>query len=189
MENRISYNIMRLFRFLTHLVLPGGLVVLAVYLATYFSILTPWLGKIEKTAPYIILSIGFLLGWRFHRSRLALVILILFLSERSMYYFGTGGTYSFGHDYNVLLANCVLLPVNMALFYFVRERGILHMSGIARIISILLQPFTVFLLLRLQPDLFQYLSYQFIHSPLLENLPLPQLVLFIYGFISFIFST
>lgn len=98
MENRISHNIMRFVRFMIHLVMPGGLVVLAAYLATYFSILTPWLDRIEKIVPYIILSIGILLGWRFHRSRLALVILILFLSERSLYYFGAGGIFSFGQE-------------------------------------------------------------------------------------------
>lgn len=187
MENRLSHYVLQVGRFLAHLILPGGLVVLAAYLASHYSILTPWLDKIEKIAPYTILGIGILLGWRFHRSRLALVILILFLSERSMYYFGAGGKFSFGHDYNILLANSVLLPVNMALFYLVKERGILSIGGITRILCILLQPLVIFLLIRLQPDLFDYLSHRFIQHRFFDILPLPQLVLFIYGFISFIF--
>lgn len=189
MGNNTTYNFFRFFRFLTLLIMPGGLVVLATYLAIHYSIHIPWLDRIEKIVPYIILGVGILLGWRFHRSRLALVILILFLSERSLYYFGAGGLFSFGHDHSVLLSNCILLPINMALFYLVKERGIFNLGGMARIIFILLQPFTVFLLLRLEPDLFQHLSYQFIQHPVLDNLPLPQLVIFIYGFITLIFLT
>ena len=187
MKNSIAYNILLLFRFLILLILPGGLIVLATYLSIHYSIHTPWLDKIEKIVPYVILSIGILLGWRFHRSRLALVILILFLSERSIYYFGTGGSYSFGHEKNILLFNCILLPINMGLFYLVKERGIFNLRGLAKIIFILLQPFAVFLLLRLQPDLLQNLSYQFIQYPILNNLHLPQLVVLIYGLITLIF--
>lgn len=187
MKNSIAYNILRLFRFFILLILPGGLIVLATYLSIHYSIHTPWLDKIEKIVPYVILSIGILLGWRFHRSRLALVILILFLSERSIYYFGTGGSYSFGHEKNILLFNCILLPINMGLFYLVKERGIFNLRGLAKIMFILLQPFTVFLLLRLQPDVLQNLSYQFIQYPILNNLPLPQLVVLIYGLITLIF--
>ena len=187
MENNITYNFFRFSRFLAILILPGGLVILATYLAIHYSNFLPWLYRIEKIAPYIILAIGILLGWRFHRSRLALVILILFLSERSMYYFGAGGIYSFGHDYSVFLSNCFLLPLNMALFYLVRERGLFNLGGIARIIFILLQPFAVFLLIRLQPDFFQNLSHQFIQSPALDILPLPQMVVFVYGLITLIF--
>jgi diguanylate cyclase (GGDEF)-like protein len=189
MGNNITSNIFRLFRFMAVLILPGGLIVLASYLAIHYSILTPWLDKIEKIAPYIILSIGILLGWRFHRSRLALVILILFLSERSLYYFGTGGMFSFGHDYNIFLANCFLLPINMALFYLVKEKGIFNLGGITRIIFIVLQPFAVYLLLQLQPDIFQHLSHQFIQHPILDNLPLPQMVIFVYSLIILIFLT
>ena len=187
MGNNITSNIFRLFRFMAVLILPGGLIVLATYLAIHYSILTPWLDKIEKIAPYIFLSIGILLGWRFHRSRLALVILILFLSERSLYYFGAGGIFSFGHDYNIFLANSFLLPINMALFYLVKEKGLFNLGGIARIIFIILQPFTVYLLLQLQPDVFQHLSHQFIQLPILDNLPLPQAVVFVYGLIILIF--
>ena len=138
MKNSIAYNILLLFRFLILLILPGGLIVLATYLSIHYSIHTPWLDKIEKIVPYVILSIGILLSWRFHRSRLALVILILFLSERSIYYFGTGGSYSFGHEKNILLFNCILLPINMGLFYHVKERGIFNLRGLAKIIFILL---------------------------------------------------
>jgi len=180
-------DIFRPFRILTTFFLPGGLVLLAAFLATQLGVLTPWMDKIEKIAPYTILGIGLILAWSFHRSRLAFVIFVLFLSERSLYYFGSGGSFSLGFDTEILLANAVLLPLNIALFFLVRERGIFNLRGIGRILFIILQPFAVFLLLRMQPDLFQYLSHQFFYHPAVEHLPLPQAVLLAYGVILFVF--
>jgi len=189
MGNNITYKILRLLRNLAIFFLPGGLIVLATYLAILYSGHMPWLGKIEKIAPYAILCIGFLLGWRFHRSRLALVIFILFLSERSLYYFGAGGSFSFGQDNNILLANSLLLPINMALFYLVKEKGFFNVRGIVRIIFILVQLLAVYLLLRLQPELFNHLSYRFFQHPIIARLPLPQTVMLVYGIIALIFFT
>jgi len=187
MENGFAHIFLRLIRYLAVFFLPGGLVVLATYLAILYSNHMPWLYRIERITPYIILGIGFLLGWRFHRSRLALVIFILFLSDRSLYYFGSGGAFSFGQDNNILLANSLLLPVNMVLFYLVKEKGIFSIRGIVRIIFILVQPLVVYLLLRLQPELFDQLSYRIVQHPILDRLSLPQIVLFVYGSISLIF--
>ena len=187
MNNRISHNILGILRYLALFFLPGGLVVLATSLAIIYSGHMPWLSRVGKIAPYIILGIGFLLGWRFHRSRLSLVIFILFLSERSLYYFGSGGSFSFDQDKNILLANSILLPINMALFYLVKEKGIFNFRGIARIVFIILQPLTVYILLQLRPELFSYLEYPVIQHRILDNLPLPQIVLLIYGVIFFIF--
>jgi len=183
----ISYSIIRFFRFLLSFFLPGGLVLLATFLAIHFNLLTPWLDKIEMIAPYIILSIGIILGWRFHRSRLSYVIFILFLSERSLFYFGADGPFSLGYDDIILLCNTVLLTMNIALFYLVKERGIFNLGGIARIIFIIIQPGVIFLLLRMQPDIFQYLTYQFVQHPQLENLPLSQPALLINTVIILIF--
>ncbi len=187
MYNSITHHTLRFFRYLIILIVPGGLVTLGVYLSTVYSLHAAWLDKIEQIFPYVILGIGILLGWRFHRSRLAFVIFILFLSERSLYYFGAGGTYAFGYDYSVFLANCILLPLNLALLYLVRERGLFNLRSITRIILILLQPFVVYLLIRIQPDIFLYLSYQIIQHPALDIIPLPQPVVLVYGFITLLF--
>ena len=187
MNNSITINILRFLRHLAIFSLPGGLIVLATYLATIYSVHIPWLGKIERIAPFIILGIGFLLGWRFHRSRLALVIFILFLSERSLYYFGSGGPLSLDQDKNILLANSLLLPINMALFFLVREKGLFNFRGIARIVFILLQPLAVYILLRIRPELFIHMEYPVIQHQILADLPLPQIVLLVHGVIAFIF--
>jgi diguanylate cyclase (GGDEF)-like protein len=178
---------MRLIRFLLVFFLPGGIILLLIFLGIHFNIVAPWIDKIEKVAPYIILAVGVILSWRFHRSNLALVIFVLFLSERSLFYFGTGGSFAFGYDNIVLLTNGVLLPLNIALFYLIKKRGLLNPGGIASIVFILLQPLVVYLLLRMQPDLFNYLPQQLIEQKQLENLPLSQPVLFVNGVIILVF--
>lgn len=179
MKNNTTYTAFIFLRTLLAFFLPGGLLVLVSLLADHYGLVTPWLGKIESIAPYSILAIGVILGWRFHRSRLAFVILILFLSERSLYYYGTGGSFAFGHENSILLTNAILLPLNIALFFLVKERGIFNLGGIFRVMLIFLQPLVIYLLLRLQPDLFQYLSYQIVSIPQLTDLPLTQPVLLV----------
>jgi len=180
-------DIFRPFRILITFFLPGGLVLLAALLVIHLAILNPWMDKIETIAPYAILGVGLLLAWSFHRSRLAFVIFVLFLSERTLYYFGAGGSFSLGYDNEVLWANAVLLPMNIALFFLVRERGIFNPRGLGRVLFIVVQPLSVFLLLRMQPDLFRYLSHQFIDHPSVEGFFLPQPVLLTYGLILFVF--
>jgi diguanylate cyclase (GGDEF)-like protein len=178
-KNNTTYTAFYFLRILLVFFLPGGLLVLAPLLADHYGLVTPWLSKIERIAPYSILAIGVILGWRFHRSRLAFVILILFLSERSLYYYGTGGSFAFGHGNSILLTNAILLPLNIALFFLVKERGIFNLGGIFRVMFIFLQPLVIYLLLRLQPDLFQYLSHQIVSIPQLTDLPLTQPVLLV----------
>jgi diguanylate cyclase (GGDEF)-like protein len=180
-NDKIFFKTMRLFGSLLTFFLPGGLVVLAAFLVTHFNIVPFGIDKIERAAPYVILALGIILGLRFHRSRLAFVIIVLFLSERSLFYFGTGGVYASGYGKIVLLSNGILLPLNLAFYYLVRERSFFSPGSIARIFFILLQPLAVFLLLRFHPELFQYLSHQFVRHIPLHNLPLTQPVLLVYG--------
>jgi len=189
MKNHTTSTAWHFLRSLFVFFLPGGLLVAAAVLAAQYNLLTQWLNKIENLAPYVILAIGVILGWRFHRSRLAFVIFILFLSERSLFYYCSGGAFAFGYENSILLINGILLPLNIALFYLVRERGIFNLGGIARIVFILLQPLIFYLLLRLQPELFQYLSHQFITLPTLQNLPLSQPVLLVNSIVLLLFFT
>lgn len=137
--------------------------------------------------PYFVLGIGYLLGWRFHRSRLAFIILILVLADRALYYFGPGGLVSTGYEQVIYYSIAVLLPINMALFYLVRERGVLNPAGLFRLLFILAQPLTVYFLLRDTPGIFDYLDHQLVNFPFLDTMPVPQPVLFLYAGIALIF--
>jgi diguanylate cyclase (GGDEF)-like protein len=161
--------------------LPGGLVFIAALVCVRQGYVTPWLTQIERAAPYFILGIGFLLSWRFHRSRLAFVILILVLADRFLHYFGPGGTAGFANAKAVFNTTALLLPLNLALFYLARERGMFNLRGLVKFLFILAQPLTVSFLLLENPGVFKYLQYRFVNLPLLDRFPLPQAVLFVYG--------
>ncbi len=167
--------------------LPGGLVFIAALVAVRRGIVTPWLPQIEGIVPYFILGIGFLLGWRFHRSRLVFVILILTLGDRVLYYFGPGGGGGFGSEKVILSVIAILLPVNLALFYLVKERGIFNLRGLMRLLFILVQPLAVYFCLLKKPEIFRYLDHNFINLPLLDTLHFPQAVLFINAAVILIF--
>jgi len=138
-------------------------------------------------APYFILGIGFLLGWRFHRSRLAFVIFILMLADRCLYYFGPGGVAGFGSEKAVFHSIAILLPVNLALFYLARERGIFNLRGLMKFLFILVQPLAVYFLLRKNPQVFNYLNHRIVNLTLLDKFNMPQAALFAYGGIFLIF--
>jgi diguanylate cyclase (GGDEF)-like protein len=185
------HNAIRLLKYLLIYVLPGGLITLGVFLFSQYTPSGIWLDNTEAYLPYLILGIGSLLSWRFHRSRLAFAVFILFISERSLYYFGSGGHYPSGHEQYILFLICILLPINIALFYFVRERSIFSLLGIVRLIFILLQPLAVYLIIQYQPDLLKYISYKFIEHHVADSLPFPQPVFAIYSIITatfFLFS-
>jgi diguanylate cyclase (GGDEF)-like protein len=167
--------------------LPGGLVFIVALVCVRQGIVDPWLPQIDKFVPYFILGIGFLLGWRFHRSRLAFVILILILADRILYYFGPGGLSGFGSEKMVFHATAILLPVNLAFFYLVKERGIFNLRGLMRLLFILAQPLVVYGLLLKRPEIFDYLNHVFINLPLLDRFHLPQPVLFTNAAIILIF--
>ncbi len=167
--------------------LPGGLVFIAALVGVRRGVVNPWLPQIEGIVPYFILGVGFLLGWRFHRSRLAFVILILILADRILYYFGPGGLSGFTSEKLIFHVIAILLPVNLALFYFVKERGIFNLRGLMRVLFIFFQPLAVYFCLVNRPEVFQYLDHKFINLPLLDTLQLPQSVLFVNAAILFIF--
>jgi diguanylate cyclase (GGDEF)-like protein len=181
--SRFVHILRKLFGFF----LPGGLVFIAALVCIRQGYVTPWLPQIERLAPYFILGIGFLLGWRFHRSRLVFVILVLILADRILHYFGPGGVVGFGHAEEVLYSTAILLPLNLALFYLARERGLFNPRGLMKVLFILAQPVTVYILFRHNPDVFKYLHHRIVNLTLLDRFFLPQPALFVYAGILLIF--
>jgi diguanylate cyclase (GGDEF)-like protein len=167
--------------------LPGGLVCIAALVCVRQGYVTPWLAQIEMVAPYFILGTGFLLSWRFHRSRLAFVLLLLFLADRFLYYFGPGGVTGFARAQAVFNTIAMLLPINLALFYLARERGMINLRGLVKLLFILAQPLAFYILFRENPGVFNTLQYRMVNLPLLDRLPLPQPALAVYGAILLIF--
>lgn len=179
LNNRIALIFKKIFE----LMLPGGIVLIAALVGYRFvdKDSCMWLPLVDSYGAYVILGIGFLLGWRFHRSRLAFIILILMLADRVLYYFGPGGVSVYEHDRIVFYMVSILLPVNISLFYFVKERGIFNLQGLIRFLFIFAQPLTVYIILREKPGLFKYLQQPFGRMPLFDWLSMPPLVFYVYA--------
>lgn len=149
--------------------------------------LEPWMDLIDVSLPYVILGVGILLGLRFHRARLAFVVLILVLADRILYYFGPGGVLPSDHAQTIFQVTALLLPINLALFYFVRERGIINVPSLLRLIFICTQPMVVYLLLRDRPEIFRHLYRELLPIPVLNTIIVPQGILLIYAAVLLIF--
>lgn len=167
--------------------LPGGLVFFLSLVAVRKEFVDPWLPQILEFGPYIVLIIGFLLGLRFHTSRQLFMVFILIFGERLLYYFGPGGVIGFADEKLVLKVTSILLPINLALFYFFRERGVFNLRGLVKFFFILVQPLVVYYLFTHQPEVFKYLDRNLVSSPYLDSLALPQSVVLVNGTLMVLF--
>ena len=79
---------------------------------------------------------------------MSFVILILMFAYRILYYLGPGGVVGLGNENIVFHVVTILLPVNMALFYLVKERGIINKQGLFQFFFVLVQSLTVYFILR-----------------------------------------
>ena len=161
--------------------LPGGGILLAILICVRQGVLTPWLPQINQFVPYVILGTGFLLGWRFHRGRLAYVILLLILTDRVLHYFGPGGRSGFGAEQMVLHTSALLLPVNLLLFSLVKERGIFNFRGLLRLLFIFLQVLLGYFFISKRPELIALLDHSIITTSLFDRVQLPQLILLVHA--------
>jgi GGDEF domain-containing protein len=122
------------------IILPFALLVLAYFFANNaHSLSLPQL-ELVRLAPYPIFLIGGVLSWKFNRSREFFLLLIFTLSLASLQYLrelpGAGGEVSVSELHSVL---CLVIPINVLIFSFFKERGIFSVWGLLRIGFILAQ--------------------------------------------------
>ena len=72
-------------RLLFSLLVPNGLLFIAVAVVVHLELLSQHLELAAKTYPCIIAAVGILLGWRFNRSRLVFSILLLALAYLTLH--------------------------------------------------------------------------------------------------------
>ncbi len=108
------------------LIFPGGVLFAAVlYLQFNVSIPPSW-QPLASFFPIVAVIVGVLLGWRFNRTRMLWVILLLVLSERAL-------TFATPYGRECLLAvTPVLIPLNLLLFCWWSERGLFTLHGLSR---------------------------------------------------------
>jgi GGDEF domain-containing protein len=76
--------------------------------------------------PWTVFGVGILLGWRFHRDRLLLALVVLFLADRALLAFAhDAATVAASPGRAVFSAIALLLPFDLAAIAWLPERGLL----------------------------------------------------------------
>lgn len=172
-----------LFSFL----IPGGLFVLGVVILLHRGMPTLALPMLVRIYPYVVLAAGIWFGWRFNRSRLIFVILVLALVDRSLLLFAGENAAPVGVGHIVYNAISILLPLNLVVLSLMKERGFMTWHGKWPLGLILLQVPVVALICAFQQwGLSPYLEYSFIELPLFNLIPLGQPALAVFGVAFFI---
>ena len=156
---------------------PGGLVLAAALAALQHDGLAQRLFGITWLLPPSLGLAAVFLGWRFNRSRLLFGMLVVLLADLLLRRYGGVA------QIDQLLARYVFhmallaLPLNLLLFAFWRERGIVTGQGARRFIFILFQPLLLAALFGVRgPLIVRQLEAMSVRRPLIGDLPSPALV-------------
>jgi diguanylate cyclase (GGDEF)-like protein len=123
-------------RGLATLCLPGGLLILAGVILLRPGVLPDVAGPAVRAYPYVVLGAGILLGWYFHRSRVVFGILILTWADLTLRLVGAGAGAAEHVGRIVFAALALLLPLNLAAYAVLKERGVFTAYGAARFAAI-----------------------------------------------------
>ena len=119
---------------------PGGLLLAAALASLQHDSLAQWLFGISWLLPPALGLVAVFFGWRFNRSRLLFGTLVVLLADQLLHRYGGMA------QIDQLLARYVFhmallaLPLDLLLFSFWRERGIVTGQGLRRFVFILFQP-------------------------------------------------
>ncbi len=164
---------MHLLRSLLLLLVPGVLFLAALYLHLQVPVPAAWQGLLSLF-PYLAVAAGLFLGWRFNRTRVLWAIALLILVER-----GLALATPFGREYLMSIAP-LFVPVNLVLFSWWSERGLITLHGLFRLLSLLLQ-FAAFswLYFYCAGDVITLLARPLLVRPWLDSLPSSQIALLV----------
>jgi len=164
---------MHLFRSLLLLLVPGVFFHVALYLSLRVSVPEAWQGLISLL-PYLTVAAGLFLGWRFNRTRVLWIITLLILVER-----GLAQETPSGREFFMSVAP-LLVPLNLVLFSWWSERGLITRHGLLRLAILLLQIGAfVWLYFCCAEDVMILLARPLLTYSWLDRLPFPQIVLLV----------
>jgi diguanylate cyclase (GGDEF)-like protein len=162
---------------------PAALLVVAYLALPHLAALPGARRELMLYVPYLAIISGMALSLAFNRGRVFLTLLlqgIFYWSFRTYLQYGI-------NDYAsqvLFLALSLLLPFNITLFCFMRERGITTTSGRLRLTFIVVQTVMVAWIIRYQHD-YQavplFFSKDFFLAPFLTGQGLPQLAVLLLG--------
>jgi diguanylate cyclase (GGDEF)-like protein len=132
-----------------------------------------------RVFPFAVVIIGLLLGWRFNRTRLIYAIGLMLLVDLSLIYFSAGLA-----NQLVFQSAALLLPLNLLLVSWFRERGIINLRTAFWLTLLSAELLTCAGLIHYRPTLSEnWLNYLLIDLPLLQGLPLSQPLMLANGLV------
>lgn len=170
-----------LLRILIKFFIPGSIIFAGALLIEYSDTLSGMIPTLNTLYPYAVLIVGIFMGWRFSRSRLIFVLIILAFADRVFrsLTFGPDDTLMIDQTtYNILT---FLVPLNIAVIAFLRERGIFTLHGMGRLALLLVQPFFIYTMIKYrQLGIFKFLNLEIFRGALWDSIAIPQLSIFLY---------
>jgi diguanylate cyclase (GGDEF)-like protein len=156
-------------------VVPGGMLLAAALVIVHMDLIFASLPAIISIYPYVVFAAAVLMGWRFNRSSLVFAAMSLAIADRSLLYV-TGNFLSTGMLQDIVFnAVSLLLPVNLAVLCLIKERGILTIHGVIRMVLIAFQPCIIAVFITLDPArLLFYLTYPLADWKVLAHISLSQ---------------
>jgi diguanylate cyclase (GGDEF)-like protein len=170
-----------LLRIIIKFFVPGSIIFAGALFIEYSDTLSAIIPTLNTLYPYAVLIVGIFLGWRFSRSRLIFVLIILAFADRILrnLTFGPEDTLMIDQTtYNILT---FLVPLNIAIIAFLRERGIFTIHGLGRLALLLVQPFFIYTMIKYrQLAMFKFLNFEIFRGPFWDSMALPQLSFLLY---------
>ncbi len=156
------------------LILPSGLLVALCAGLVAAGVLPGTLPGSAPWYPYVIWISSALLAWRFNRPRVIFAVLALALADRLLLAFAPGSQALSGGGRIVFDATAFLLPSDLAILAFLRERGLVS-RWTAAVLGTLLAQIPAVFLLGSAPDcrMAAALSHRFPEGSPLGSLALP----------------
>ena len=167
---------MYVLKYLLLLIVPGILFSAALYLKTRANVPVS-MSPLLELFPFVAVAAGLFLGWRFNRSRVFWAIALLITVERCLV-----SLPSFGVEFVMHVAP-VLLLLNLVVFDWWSERGLLTIHGVVRLVSVLLQlAVAVWLYSTMAGDVIAFVRQPLLVNFGLDKLPFPQMTLLVMLF-------
>jgi len=109
--------------------MPGGLLLASAVALTRFPVLPPSASQVFLWLPYAVFAIGALLSLRFNRSRVLMAMVSLAVVYAAVLFHVFQQTGNSDAAATILAAIALLLPMNLAVFSMMQEKGITSFEG------------------------------------------------------------
>ena len=130
------------------LFLPGGLVVAAALVVLRPGVVPGVVEAYVHVWAVLVLLVGVFLGWYYNRGRIVSALLLLTGVDLALRWLGSGEAFRGDAGRLVVAAVAVLLPLNLAAYAVLAERGPLTGGSLKRLVPILAQAVGVGLMAR-----------------------------------------